>query len=412
MNMTTERIDIHWRARRLGTARLSLERNGIGISQRNVELIRKFCDDAALGKTVLGRQKKKLGAGRILKYLETLRKIAHWLQEDFDKVTVERMERLIATIERNELQWFKAGRVYMRVNYSEWSRHDIKITIKKFYKWLQGDNLEYPKLVRWIDTFAPSHKIPALTDEEGTKLVEYARGPRDKAAVSLLLELGFRAEELLNVRIQHVQRKDDHFIVTCPYSKTYTRTLPTFRSTRFLEEWLRNHPSPTVAHAQLFPMTYPALRTVVHRLGERVLGKVVTPHILRHTCATNLANNRVGRYQMCKWMGWQMSSRMPDEYIDRSGVSAEETLSLLRENEKTRLGRELTEREDELSRMRQRCSELEFQALQGRNEPLRAAAEKRKAEDDALNEVLSGHPELLDAFARQLLKQDALKRLK
>jgi len=33
---------------------------------------------------------------------------------------------------------------------------------------------------------------------------------------------------------------------------------------------------------------------------------------------------------MCKLMGWSMSSRMPDRYIDRAGVAEEEAIQAIR----------------------------------------------------------------------------------
>jgi len=59
------------------------------ISQRNKQLIEKFCNDCfAQGIT----------AGRVQKYAYILRKIAEWLGKDFDKATEEDLKRVVAII--------------------------------------------------------------------------------------------------------------------------------------------------------------------------------------------------------------------------------------------------------------------------------------------------------------------------
>ncbi|RLI74283.1 hypothetical protein DRP04_14845, partial [Archaeoglobales archaeon] len=59
------------------------------ISERNKQLIEKFCNDCfAQGIT----------AGRVQKYAFILRKVAEWLGKDFDSVTEDDLKRVVATI--------------------------------------------------------------------------------------------------------------------------------------------------------------------------------------------------------------------------------------------------------------------------------------------------------------------------
>ena len=53
----------------------------------------------------------------------------------FEEATKDDIVELIAKIERR--------------NYAEWTKHDYKVILRKFYKWLRGTD-DYPPEVRWI----------------------------------------------------------------------------------------------------------------------------------------------------------------------------------------------------------------------------------------------------------------------
>ncbi|RLG70969.1 MAG: hypothetical protein DRO11_05300 [Methanobacteriota archaeon] len=46
------------------------------------------------------------------------------LGKDFDKATKEDIERLVKRLERSD--------------YSAWTKHDYKVALKRFYRWLNG----------------------------------------------------------------------------------------------------------------------------------------------------------------------------------------------------------------------------------------------------------------------------------
>jgi site-specific recombinase XerD len=61
-----------------------------------------------------------IGEQKGLKYLSTLKIIAKCLPIDLDKVTEEEIRAYVGSIERSAL--------------SDWTKHDYKVTLKKFYK--------------------------------------------------------------------------------------------------------------------------------------------------------------------------------------------------------------------------------------------------------------------------------------
>jgi len=82
---------------------------------------------------------------------------------------------------------------------SEETKVDLKKAIKKFYKWLLGENEHYPEIVDWIDTSTEVKEVPALTREEIERLVNQTGSMRNKAIIMVLFDSGARIEELLNI---------------------------------------------------------------------------------------------------------------------------------------------------------------------------------------------------------------------
>ena len=65
-----------------------------------------------------------IGIARRIKYLATLRRIASLLNKPFSKVTKDDIIDFVAKIEQRD--------------YSEWTKHDYKMILKRFFKWLRG----------------------------------------------------------------------------------------------------------------------------------------------------------------------------------------------------------------------------------------------------------------------------------
>jgi len=115
-----------------------------------------------------------LSARRVLKYVYTLAIIAKWLPKKFSEVDRKDIETLINKIERSD--------------YAEWTKHDYKVTVKKFFKWLRQTEDGYPPEVKWICATIKNRrtKLPdeILTPEEVIAMVTAATNARDKALVS------------------------------------------------------------------------------------------------------------------------------------------------------------------------------------------------------------------------------------
>ena len=357
--MVSEKIDIHGTKEKYERALKRLEKDKT-ILPRNRELILKFLRDAELGKTVKNREKKKISPGRCMKCLIFLRKISKWLNKDFDKVTQEDMEKLILDLEKGIVKSVKGE------PFTESTKVDIKRIIRKYYKWLLGNNDHYPELVDWIDTYDKVPEVPVLMRWEVEKMVEHAKSARDKALIMLLFDSGTRPEEFLNVRLEDVKvRKDnekelqpydtelgekDYYLIRIKFSKTKPRTISVVMCTKTLKTWLLEHPNRNNPQVQLFPLDYGALKMVLHRAGKKALNKSVYPYLLRHSSVTYYCN-KLTQYQLCYRYGWSMASKQPARYIDREGIHEQETAKVIKTDEISRIHEENQNLKEDVTRL-------------------------------------------------------------
>ncbi len=349
-------IDIHKRSRHLSRALHRLETEYYpDLLDDNRRLILTFIRDCRLGKTVIGKSKRRIGDARCLKYIHILRQLSGWFAKPFTSVTQDDMEAFVERLESGRILSYKG------IAFSEATKADIKKTIKKFWKWKDGNNRQYPPLVEWIETIEPVKAIPALTKDQIECLIEYTADPRNKALIRVLFDSGARIEELLNVRLgdDHLTFRDDLdcYQIRLEFSKTLPRTISLPLSTKELRRWLERHPEKGNSEAQLFPLSYGNTRTILHRIGKRALGRSVNPHLFRHSSATYYAN-LLNRYQLCYRYGWAMSSDMVDRYLDRAGVLEERTSEIVRRDEAQRESSSTEALQEELTLLREAHREL------------------------------------------------------
>ena len=394
----TEKKDIHNRKRGYQTALKNLEGN-TEIIPRNKELILKFIRDCRLGKTLRNRQKKSIGVARCLKYIHILKKVSTWLNKPFDEVTQKDMEALIESLESDRYTsnlMGKNGKVIKRKKLAHSTKLDYKKTIRKFYKWLLGNNDHFPELVDWIDTYDLPREVSALTRDEVERLADASK-IRDKAIIMLLFDSGARAEEFLNIKISDLTKRDDTYKVRIVHSKTKPRTIHLPIGSKYVELWLQEYKDRD-DQSYLFPITYEGLRMMLHRVGKKVLNKRVTPHILRHTSATYYAN-LLNHQQLCYRYGWSMASDMPNRYIDREGIFGEEASVAVKANDISMLEKQNQALKEEMALVKQSNEHIseELSELRSKYEDLfegrgfmkllSSLAKKQKAMAEALKEI-------------------------
>jgi site-specific recombinase XerD len=318
--------DVHRYDLRINAALRNIETNGF--HRGNKDDLQEFYEHMVA---------EGLSKGRISKYLYHLIKIEKWLGKSFKEATKKDIIKLIQTIEGQD--------------YTANTRHDYKITIKKFFRWLSNSE-EYPEEVKWIKSTVKRNdsKIPEelLTIDEIKKMVETAEHPRNKAIASAIYESGCRPTEFLSFKIKHIVFDKYGAQLTISEGKTGMRKIRLLSSVPHLAAWIEMHPMRDNPDSLVWiaigtrnrnkPILYRNLRQCIARIANKAgIRKKVYPYLFRHTAATHLANH-LTEAQMCQYFGWVQGSKMPRVYVHLSGKDLDEPIlrmhGVIKEEEK------------------------------------------------------------------------------
>jgi len=280
----------------------------LSIPAKNRRAILAFCDSCF---------SQGLSSPRVLKYLSHLSTIAPSFTKEFTRVTRADVEKVVRRIEGS--------------GYSEWTKHDYKITLKKFFRWLRGTEDEYPPEVKWIRSTIRNGRLKLpdeiLTPQEVQAIITAAPSVRDKAFISCLYESGCRITEMLFLCIGQLQRHPHGFQITVDGTMKGPRRLLLIASAPYLTDWLNQHPRLTDPKAPLWitsdrtakQMGYSRACSVIQQAAQRAgVRKAVNPHNFRHSRATHLAKH-LTEAQMKEYFGWVQSSDMASTYVHLSG---------------------------------------------------------------------------------------------
>lgn len=292
-----------------------------------VSMLRRLADDTE----ILAKNKKKiyefdkhlltlgLKDCRRAKYICLLRWLSKKLNKPYEKAKKEDIAKVVEELQSSDL--------------SDCSKVDRKVTIKRFYKWLIGNDEFYPPEVRWIKCkLTQRYKMPEelITEEEVQQLANAADKPRDKAFIQCLYETGCRIGELLTLQLKNVTF-DEHGAILRVTGKTGDRRVRIVASAPTLATWIDYHPYKTDPESYLWvrnlhkgakdtlTMRYVNAMMLIRRLAEKAgIKKRVNPHVFRHSRATVLAN-KLTEAQMKEYFGWVQGSDMASVYVHLSG---------------------------------------------------------------------------------------------
>jgi integrase len=267
-----------------------------------------------------------LTKGRMTKILYVMRHITHFLGKPYSGATKLDVQNVVSQIERSE-------------RFSDWSKHDFKAVLKKFYKWYKGNSEVFPDEVRWVKSRMRYGKkmLPEniLTEEEVKLMAEKAAHPRDKAFVMTLYESGCRIGEMMSLRIRSVQF-DEFGAVLRVSGKTGDRRVRVVCAAPLLATWIDLHPLRNDPDCFLWAgwqerwsresFRYMKMDKQLKRFAVMAgIKRRVYPHLFRHSRATALAS-KLTEAQMKEHFGWVQGSDMASVYVHLSGRDVDEAL--------------------------------------------------------------------------------------
>jgi hypothetical protein len=277
--------------------------------------------------------------------------------------------------------------------YASSTKADIRQVLKVYLRWRLGQARAL-KLAGWLDTRERPKTPEFVREEEVERLLRHCRTPLHRYVLAVLFDSGARAEEFINIRLEDLRLPEgkENFVKLAlkeEYSKTKGRTIALY--------WRQSLPA-VLAYLQerraqgagatdpVFPGNYDALRMFLHRLGQRVLGKAVHPHLFRHSSATYYAS-KLNRQELCYRYGWRFSSNMPDVYISRAGMENHQLDEKFTQTELSTL-------KDDLVRVSQ-----ENQIKSQRIDELQQSVEAMRRNLEMITEVLARNPNIREVEA-------------
>lgn len=354
-NAYTEKIEVHNETKRY-ERRLRSLREDKNINPENKKVMLNFLKDCELGKI----SRKPCGSARLMKYIYLLTRLNQMFEnKPFKKLTSKDIEKVITNLRKGEykrqlVHLVKIGKNKKKLVKIETDKpldietvSDFEMTTKRLVAYIFEKGNKYQKLAGWIKPKHTIKEIPALSREEVEKLAE-SFNLKYKTVVMVLFDAGARVSELLNIRIGDLTRKEGHYIIRIKHSKTKPRTISVPMCTEVLDAWLCTHPDKDNPQAQLFPLTYDALRIRIKEQSQKIIKKNVNIHLFRHSSATYYCH-RLNQYQLCYRYGWSMTSDQPQRYIDREGINEQETAEIIKSDDLTTLKRENQELKETVS---------------------------------------------------------------
>jgi len=259
-----------------------------------------------------------IGVPRIYKCINTLKLISKMLNMHFEDATKDDIVRMIAELEQKD--------------FSDWTKHDYKVVLKHFYKWLRNYEEGSPPEVRWIKNVRnvenryPILPKDLLRPEEKAAMIRATQNPRDRALLEVFAESGRRLGELLTLHVGDVEFDDmgAKLFMRGKVGEDFSRIIS---SAPALAIWLDNHPLRENPNAPVWigighenrnrQITHAAATNILKRLARRAgIKRRVHFYLFRHT-RVDETQGILTEAQQCMMFGWRFGSRMPAVYMKR-----------------------------------------------------------------------------------------------
>jgi len=252
--------------------------------------------------------------------------------------------------------------------------------IKRFYKYLYNKaeykkgkrfqrNIPYPDNVVWISSNANNHReLPLdklLTEKQILKLLNVCEQPRDQAMIAAaFFDAGLRISETISLNIRNVDfdKLGGYFILPKKGKdlKTGMRKIRLFimpSSTKYLKDYLNNHPLKKYPDAPLFysrdmrtylkvldkinnktvkkndfeklRLSRPGIEGLLTKLCRMAGVQTITPHMLRHNSCTQAAKKGFNEMEMRIRYGWSPTSKMPSRYTHLASKDLDDKIKVI-----------------------------------------------------------------------------------
>lgn len=186
---------------------------------------------------------------------------------------------------------------------------------KSFIEFMDIEGLKVPK----IKGRKKKRLIKVLSMEEVEALAASATCQRDRLIIYIMFEGGLRLFELCSLKRKQINLKKRKIISIGKGNKEYVVNI-TDRTANELELYFEStQPEPD---SLIFPISNNRVYRIIVKLGEALYPEYhVTPHTLRHSCATHLLLNGMNLRELQKYMRHEKLETLAIyTHLDRSQI--------------------------------------------------------------------------------------------
>lgn len=259
---------------------------------------------------------------RVAKLTSQLMKLVKQLPSPIKQATRTDIEQVICWINR-QTKW------------SDCTQADYRRCLKQFYSWLLDDYLEdltkpQQGLLKEVKRIKANFKhirrkhSEIITEADINEVIQ--KGTSDaleQAFLAVLHESGFRAGEMLNIKLKDIITKGQSLEV-CVDGKTGVRSVDLFVSVGYLRRYLTVHPQRNNQESYLWigrnrtigkkPLNHIGASKLVKNCFKRAnVPKRCNLHWFRHSRAT-INGEFMAEPLMCLFFGWSPTSDQPRNY--------------------------------------------------------------------------------------------------
>lgn len=249
---------------------------------------KEFCKIYLISEFLNYIRNKNYSENTIISYINDLYYFHEFVKMDFDKVKYDDVRDYLEYL---NLKKEKSTSVSRKIS-----------SLKSFYKFLYKNDymdkkdyplvkVTYPKKEKKLPKFLYYNDLLEIINES-TKDKD---GVRDRLIIEMLYATGVRVSELINIKINDIDFNNRRIIVLGKGNKERIVYYGEYAE-EVLKEYIKTHDRKN--HNYLFvnskggKLTDRGVRYIIDNIMSRLSVKVhVTPHVLRHTFATDMLNN-------------------------------------------------------------------------------------------------------------------------
>ena len=165
------------------------------------------------------------------------------------------------------------------------------IALRSFLKYLSRHNIESLDAEKIELAKLPQRELDLIDQNDLERLLSAPENPRDKAILEMFFSTGLRVSELAGLKKDMVDLKKNEFSVRGKGDKVRVVFLSD-EAKNAVKKYLEKENITLATSELLFPVTPRSIQRMIKKYAVKAgISKKVTPHILRHSFATDLLQN-------------------------------------------------------------------------------------------------------------------------